>query len=105
MPAEALSPFAPACWVGIGDNSVSVAWSLALPIAVGIHAMNAATPAVQYKIVATLAIHISKCGDRSTCVRMLILALRLFRTTLSGRTARSLQLTVGAAALRLDRAA
>jgi len=40
-----------------------VAWSLGSPIAVGIQAMNAAMVTAQSKVVATLAIHISKCGD------------------------------------------
>jgi hypothetical protein len=40
-----------------------VAWSLGLPIGVGIHTMNAAVTAAQSKAVATLAIHASKCGD------------------------------------------
>jgi hypothetical protein len=39
-----------------------VAWSSGLPIAVGIHAMNAAVTTAQSKAVATLAIHVSWCG-------------------------------------------
>jgi hypothetical protein len=57
-----LSPCAPAGRAGVGDNSVSEAWSLGLLIAVGIHAMNAAVTTAQSKAVATLAIHVSWCG-------------------------------------------